>query len=315
MFPNKRVEKYYQLCEKILNFSQLSWWIIDLEDNPNIFYCNQTMCKTFSLDHNIIQHSVNQTCPIAGDYNTNVAIKCSEKARQIFDEYSKLRTGTIEEYNNRFPYYDSSSAETKYFSSRARALTKDEFGNSALLIGIIEYETVSEKLYEQAKTDSLTGLSNRREFDSQLDFLIKLAKREKRFVSLIMCDVDHFKQFNDLLGHYAGDECLIQIAHSISNVCERSSNLAFRYGGEEFSVIVYGDDKEAAFLAESIRKKVYEMAIPHPAQNNSPVTLSLGYYSLEPDLQSTSRKLIEYADAALYEAKMNGRNRCVQFNK
>jgi diguanylate cyclase (GGDEF)-like protein len=313
MFPNKRIEKHFQLCEELISFSNLSWWIIDLEDDPNIFYCNQTMCETFSLDHNIIQHSVTETCPIAGDYNSNIAIRNSEKAKKVFDEYHQLRKGSINEYNNYFPYYDSNSDEIIYFSSRAKALLKDEAGNSTLLFGIIEREAISEELYKQAKIDSLTGLNNRREFNSQIDFLINLAKRENRYVSLIMCDVDHFKQYNDLLGHYAGDECLIQIARSISNVCVRTSDIACRYGGEEFCVILYGDDKEASSLAETIRKEIYTIAIPHPAQNISQITISIGYSSILPTSKSTSRKLIECADKALYEAKRNGRNNCVQF--
>ena len=128
-----------------------------------------------------------------------------------------------------------------------------------------------------------------------------------------MCDVDHFKQYNDLLGHYAGDECLIQIARSISDICVRSSNIACRYGGEEFSVIMYGGDNDASFLAESIRKAIYTLGISHPALNDLPVTLSIGYHSMLPDSESTPRKLIEYADMALYEAKRNGGNTCVQF--
>lgn len=272
------------------------------------------MCKTFSLDDTINRHSVLKTCPIAGDYNNNIAIKSSKKAKKVFEEYHQLREGKLDEYSNSFPYHDPNSDETIYFSSRARALLKNEYGASTLLIGIIERESVSDELYKQAKTDSLTGLNNRREFDSQIEFLINLAKREKRHISLIMCDVDHFKQYNDLLGHYAGDECLVQIARSISDVCFRSSDVVFRYGGEEFCVILYGNDKDEAFcLAESIRKEIYTKAIPHPAHNNTPVTISIGYCSIIPDSKSTPRKLIECADMALYEAKRNGKNSSVFF--
>ena len=315
IFPNKRVKEYFQLCEKLIDFSNLSWWIIDLEDDPNIFYCNETMCRTFSLDYTINRHSVLKTCPIAGDYNNNIAIRSSEKAKKVFDEYHQLREGKLDEYSNCFPYYDAKAGETIYFSSRARALLKDELGASTLLFGIIERESVSDELYNQVKTDSLTGLNNRREFDYQIEFLINLAKREKRHISLIMCDVDHFKQYNDLLGHYAGDECLVQIAGSISNICIRSSDIVCRYGGEEFCIILYGDDKEETYsLAESIRHEIYIAAIPHPAFNNAPVTVSIGYYSIIPDSKTTPRTLIENADAALYKAKRNGKNSCVSFD-
>lgn len=315
MFPNKRIEEYYLLYEKLLNFSGLSWWIIDLEDNPNIFYCNKAMYQAFSLNENITQHSVSDTCPIAGDYNNNIAIRNTSKAKQIFNEYEQLKNGTIEEYSNSFPYYDSDSDETIYFSSRAKALIKNESGKAILLFGIIEDESISNELYKEAKTDSLTALNNRREFDFQLEFLFNLALREKRPLSLIMCDVDNFKQYNDMLGHYAGDKCLIQIARSISNTCTRSTDIACRYGGEEFSIIVYGDELEAFALAEEIRIGVHAMAIPHPAKDNKPITISAGVFTLIPCVETSAKVLIEQADDALYIAKEKGRNNCVKSHK
>lgn len=172
---------------------------------------------------------------------------------------------------------------------------------------------VSKELYEKIKIDSLTGLYNRREFDYQLKILLNLAKKEKHCVSLIMCDVDYFKEYNDALGHYAGDVCLTKIAHSILKSCTNLSEIVCRYGGEEFSIIVYGLKENIALLAESIRKNVQYMAIPHPARESIPVTLSIGYCSILPDSTITPKRLIEHADLALYEAKNNGRNLCVQY--
>jgi diguanylate cyclase (GGDEF)-like protein len=315
MFPNKQIEEFYLLYEKLLNFTNLSWWIIDLEDNSDLFYCNKTMCQTFSLDINLTQHSVSQTCPIAGDYNSNIAMKSSAKAIQIFDEYHQLREGIIEEYSNSFPYFNSELNETQFFSSRARALVKHQSGRAALLFGIIEPEAISKELYLSAKTDSLTGIYNRREFDSQLEFLINLALRENHHISLVFCDIDHFKQFNDTLGHYAGDECIVQVAHSIMRKCVRATNIPCRYGGDEFAIIVYGDEIEVAHLAESIRMEVNNMVITPLVQDKLSVTLSVGFCSLIPDKTTTSKVLIEQADAALYKAKLNGRNNCVQFEE
>ncbi|WP_258405970.1 GGDEF domain-containing protein [Shewanella acanthi] len=270
------------------------------------------MCETFGLNERLIQHSVDKTCPIAGDYNKNIAIRNSEKARQIFTEYYQLRNGVIDEYKNIFPYYDAKKDRTFYFVSRAKPLIKDESGKAEVLFGIIEPEAVSSDLYEKARTDSLTGLFNRREFDSQLEFLTNIAIRDQRKISLIMCDIDHFKLYNDTLGHFAGDECLIQIARSIADVCSRSTDIACRYGGEEFAVIAYGNT-DISRLAESIRKEVYIRSVPHPALNNGPVTLSVGYYSTIPSSAMTSRTIIESADKALYRAKENGRNVCVEY--
>lgn len=313
MFPNTRTERYFRLYEELLNFSGLSWWIIDLEDNPDVFYCNKTMCDTFYLDSNLIQHSVSKTCPIAGDYNKNIAIQNTKMAKNIFFEYNQLRLNQRKEYCNRFPYYDEKKNEVLFFSSRAKALVRDQSGKATLLFGIIEPEVASVELYKQASIDCLTGLKNRREFDAQLTFLINLARRENRFVSLVLCDIDHFKQYNDLMGHYAGDECLVKVASSISGSCARSTDVVCRYGGEEFAVISYGDEKDVSVLAEDIRKGISSLKIPHPGTDHAPVTLSVGYVSVIPKADTTPKSLIEKADLALYQAKEKGRNQCVRF--
>lgn len=312
-FSNKRVEAYYKLYAKLINFSNLSWWIIDLEDDPDIFYCNEIMCETFSLDKHLKRHSVRITCPIAGEYNSNVAIKSSAAAKKIFEEYHQLCMGEIEEYSNTFPYFDEDKNETMYFSSRAQALVRGDQGNAAVLFGIIEPELRCNELYIKAKYDSLTGIHNRREFDEKLEFLINLAVRDQKKVSVIMCDIDNFKLYNDHLGHYAGDECLMRVAGSIADTCIRSTDVPYRYGGEEFAIIVYGGRREAYHLAEAIRRGVYEMNIPHPAINNAPVTLSIGVTSVLPDQNTTAKRIIERADSALYSAKENGRNKSIHF--
>ncbi|WP_394248526.1 GGDEF domain-containing protein [Vibrio profundi] len=313
MFPNERIKKYYQQCSEILNFAGVSWWIIDLEDNPDAFYCNDTMCRTFHLDPNKTQHSVSKTCPIAGDYNKFIAINNNKKAQKVFDDYRDLRLNTLNEYCNSFPYYDEHQDKVLFFSSRAKALIRDKEGRATLLFGIIEPETANELLYLKASTDSLTGLKNRREFDSQLMFLMNLAKREKRFVSLILCDIDHFKAYNDLFGHYAGDECLITIANSIASSSSRSTDVVCRYGGEEFAVISYGDAEEVAVLAEKIRTDIEQLRIPSSHDNDGGiVTISTGYVSLIPSESTTTKYLIEKADCGLYLAKERGRNQSAE---
>lgn len=313
MMLSERIAYFYKMYTELLNFKNLSWWLIDLKDDPNIFYCNDIMCKTFNLDEDVVQHSVKNTCPIAGDFNNNVAISNSEKAKQIFNEYHQLKQGYIDEYKNSFPYFDSRSETTEYFTSRAKALVKDELGNAEVLFGIIEPQNISAELYKQSRTDSLTGLFNRREFDSQLSFLLKLASREQHEISLIICDIDHFKQYNDNAGHYAGDECIVKIARCISSVCVRPTDIACRYGGEEFAIILYASDSEANFLAESIRKEVLNKSLPHPSRVGESVTISAGYFTLVPDSTTTPRTLIENADKALYKAKQSGRNSCVKY--
>lgn len=314
MFPNDRVAEYYSLCEKLLNFSGVSWWLIDLEDNPGLFYCNATMRETFDLDREASVHSVAKTCPIAGDYNQNIAIRSTELAQQIFNEYHQLRYGDIDEYYNRFPYYDQRMDETFYYSSRAKALVRDDEGNAQLLLGIIEPELVSSKLYQQARTDGLTGLLNRREFDSQLEFLLHLASRTNHAVSMIMCDVDYFKKYNDALGHYAGDDCLKHVSASLQRVCARYADQVFRYGGEEFAILIMDDGVNVSKLAERIRHEISALNLHHPDAPSDTVTMSVGHATVWPGQSNLGRSLIERADKALYAAKKQGRNRCCGFN-
>lgn len=309
MFPSERVANYFHLYQRLLNFSELSWWLIDLDDDPEVFYCNNTMCETFHLDTELTQHSVSKTCPIAGDYNKYVAIKNSENAQKIFNDYKDLRHNRIREYSNRFPYYDDRKDKVYYFSSRAKVLESNHQGEASLLFGIIEQDKASEELQKLALVDSLTGLKNRREFDSQLHFLINLARREKRSISLILCDIDHFKLYNDNLGHYEGDRCLKQVADTLSANCKRDTDIVCRYGGEEYAVISYGEDTNAAALAENLRAAVYQLGIQHPEHPSRRVTISLGYVSVVPDQDTNARHLIEKADCALYMAKESGRNR------
>jgi diguanylate cyclase (GGDEF)-like protein len=310
MFANKQIEKYYRQCETLLNFTGVSWWIIDLEEAPDVFYCNKTMCDTFHLG-NDIQHSISKTCPIAGDYNKFIAIKSSVSAQEIYKEYDDLKNNKIAEYDNRFPYYDETKDKVLYFSSRAKALVRNEFGKAILLLGIIEPEAVNEELYKQASIDSLTGLKNRRAFDSQLQFMLNLAKRERRTISLLMFDIDHFKEYNDCLGHYSGDLCLMKIAGLLTKSCCRETDIVCRYGGEEFAIVTYGDSHNTLRLAENVRRCVYESNIPHPKVASGRVTVSAGYISVLADEQTTPRSLIESADCGLYLAKRKGRDQSI----
>ncbi|WP_163935014.1 GGDEF domain-containing protein [Paraferrimonas sp. SM1919] len=312
MHQNKRIEKFYQQYQQLLSFSNISWWLMDLENEPNVFYCNPTMCETFALDPSKLKHSVDDSCPIAGDYNANIKIKNTKKAQQIYDDYQNLCAGKIIEYNNNFPYYRSDLDRTFYFKSQAKALLKDDNNRAQVLFGIIEPEVVSAELYQKATTDSLTGLKNRREFDTKLDFFINLAYEEKHPLTLIMLDIDNFKQYNDTFGHYAGDECLIKTANIIKANCIRHSFMPFRYGGEEFAIIVYDNAQKALEVANKIRLKLEnKQFIINDLEII--VTMSIGIYSLNPESHTTNRMVIEKADRALYKAKELGKNRVVEY--
>lgn len=177
----------------------------------------------------------------------------------------------------------------------------------------VELERKNRELALLAREDSLTGLANRRQFDAILAAEIKRARRFRQILSLIMCDVDHFKNYNDHYGHPAGDECLRTIGRILSGVFKRASDLPARYGGEEFAVIFPDTPPgNAAFLAEKLRSELAEHAIPHACSDAAGfVTLSLGVVSAHPCEERTASWFISEADKALYRAKESGRNRVV----
>jgi diguanylate cyclase (GGDEF)-like protein len=163
-----------------------------------------------------------------------------------------------------------------------------------------------DKLEELATTDALTGLRNRRKFDSLIDAEWRRAARQKRPIALLMIDADNFKIYNDTFGHQAGDDVLVGIAICISDSVRRAGDCAARYGGEEFAVLLPGLSPAEAFeVAETIRLKV-EQWFGEP----SITTVSIGVGSLVPDATTEWNWLLKAADQALYAAKANGRNRC-----
>jgi diguanylate cyclase (GGDEF)-like protein len=164
--------------------------------------------------------------------------------------------------------------------------------------------------------DGLTGVANRRKFDEYLNLEWQRLAREKLPLSLLLCDVDFFKNYNDTYGHLTGDDCLKQIAKTLKLSVRRPSDLLARYGGEEFAVILSNtNDKGAIYLAEDIRQKVYNLKIPHAQSKvDNFVTLSIGVATIFPNMQIAPNTLIEVGDQALYTAKAQGRNRIVSKN-
>jgi diguanylate cyclase (GGDEF)-like protein len=167
----------------------------------------------------------------------------------------------------------------------------------------------NEQLLMLASRDGLTGLFNRRAFDNQLQQEWKRAIRTKSSLALLMIDVDLFKQFNDLYGHRAGDECLRTVAHTIASQVRRSPDHLARYGGEEFVMILPHTDLAGALhLAEYIRAVVYDLGLSHDSSPWNRVTVSLGCAAIEPALTLQPESLLHASNSALYEAKHAGRN-------
>ena len=174
---------------------------------------------------------------------------------------------------------------------------------------------INQQLQVLATKDSLTQLANRHLFDRFLEQEWRRMRRDKLPLSLILCDVDYFKRYNDRFGHQKGDRCLQQVARGISSVVNRPADLVARYGGEEFAVVLPNtNEKGAMSVAENIRQQVESLQIPHPESLVSDcVTLSLGVACIVPDAKTAPQQLIQRSDNALYEAKQKGRNRAIAF--
>ncbi len=166
-----------------------------------------------------------------------------------------------------------------------------------------------------AITDALTGLANRRRFDTCLTHEWRRALRTHSPLSLLLIDVDLFKAYNDRFGHLRGDSCLKQIAEAAQDAVMRPGDMVARFGGEEFAAILPETGSHGAFqIASRICKELCARRLPHPDNRSGMVTVSIGCATLRPQLGGHASSLIELADQALYRAKRSGRNRvcCAQ---
>jgi len=173
-----------------------------------------------------------------------------------------------------------------------------------------ELEHLNQKLQRLATIDGLTQVANRRQFDQQLDMEWRRMRRHKEPLSLVLCDIDFFKRYNDTLGHQQGDTCLIEVARSLNKGIRRPSDLLARYGGEEFAAILPNTPGRGALIvAGNMQSQIRLLKTPHP---DSPiagrVTLSMGVADCFPANGDTPGELIAQADQALYQAKSLGRN-------
>lgn len=229
--------------------------------------------------------------------------------------------------------YDHDSVREQYWgllmvhqSHRPRQWQTDEINllpqlATQLVIAIQQaqlYEQVqiaNRELSELATQDGLTQICNRRRFDEYLDHEWRRLLRSQAPLSLILLDIDLFKQYNDTYGHLAGDQCLQQVAQTLKQSVQRATDLVARYGGEEFAIILPDTTEAGAqFLAEQVRSQIAHMSILNLGSDNTgfishQVTVSIGVASHIPFPEASPQLLIAAADSALYRAKEQGRNR------
>lgn len=179
-------------------------------------------------------------------------------------------------------------------------------------------EAANRDLQRMASMDGLTQTANRRRFDEYIAqeqgrirrMQIGTGGRSSVYLSLILCDIDQFKLYNDTYGHPAGDRCLQQVARVISSVVHRSGDLAARYRGEEFVIVMpETDGKGAATVAKRICEQVRSLAIPHEGSQEGRITISAGVATIEASIEAEMVNLVTLADQALYQAKQDGRDR------
>ena len=170
---------------------------------------------------------------------------------------------------------------------------------------------VNHRLELLSNTDGLTGIANRRHFDDALAREWARAQRAAAPLALILLDVDVFKHFNDHYGHLAGDACLRTLATTLAQVgARREGELAARFGGEEFVVLLPGADLAAAAeVARHVQEAIHQLALPHEGAPHGIVTVSFGVASLQPQRDQLPEELVRRADRAMYRAKQGGRNR------
>lgn len=196
-------------------------------------------------------------------------------------------------------------------TAKVRAMQRIAQMRYSLLVLTRRLDETNRELTRLSAVDGLTGIANRRQFDEFLAREWARGARHETEISVLMCDVDFFKQYNDLYGHQAGDQCLRSVAQAIAARVKRPTDLVARYGGEEFAVILPDTNLDGALqLAEAMRSEVERLHLTHADGMGGVVTLSLGAACRVPGRDGPgSAALVKAADDALYRAKAAGRNR------
>ena len=194
--------------------------------------------------------------------------------------------------------------------AKIRAMQRIIQMRQSLLVTTRKLDSANQELRRLTSLDGLTEVANRRHFDEVLAREWRRAIRQCDEVSVIMCDIDHFKRYNDTYGHQDGDEVLRQVACALRGSMDRGGDLLARYGGEEFVAVLPGTSRSgAAFVAGQMRQAIYELSIEHNGSPYGIVTASFGVASAQAEQNINPLDIVGAADRALYEAKRAGRNR------
>lgn len=240
-----------------------------------------------------------------GDFSSEVPQTQIEELSSLAESFTQM-SQEIEQSRQQLEDY-SHFLEQKV-SDRTLALEQEIEHRRAAEFAL---QSANQELQRLAYLDGLTQISNRRRFDERLHVEWHTMKRERLPLSLILCDVDYFKQYNDLYGHQIGDDCLRKVASAIENAARRPSDLVARYGGEEFAILLPNTPPKGALeVAALIQKEIQNLQLPHSAsQVSQHVTASFGVCSVIPIEGMSPEHLLAECDRALYQAKLAGRDR------
>jgi diguanylate cyclase (GGDEF)-like protein/PAS domain S-box-containing protein len=198
-----------------------------------------------------------------------------------------------------------------------RDITERKQHESELNQAYAELQEAHELLEQQNRIDPLTGLANRRYLDESLRLEWKRAQRHQDSpLTIILCDIDNFKRYNDTYGHPEGDDCLVRVSKAMRESFTRKIDLVARYGGEEFMIVLPNTTAEVAYKqADLMRRRIWNLNIEHKTSPTADrITISVGVFTIQPTRNCKLRTAIQHADEALYDAKANGRNQVFEFS-
>ncbi|MCC2523069.1 diguanylate cyclase domain-containing protein [Vibrio coralliilyticus] len=281
--------------------------------NENMVYqaCNQPFVRALGISDvdELIGKRLQDVIP------DDVYSRLSETDQKVLYEGKSLRyIDKAINSNGEFTWYDVVKSPFRDPASGTNGVLIMARDVSERYLAAQKLEEANLELERLSFIDSLTQISNRRRFDEQLSTLWPLHVRERQPLSIMLCDIDYFKGFNDFYGHQEGDEALMKVAGVFKAVLSRTSDCVARYGGEEFGFILPNTTAEGAQqVADKIHDEIASLALEHKASEVSTVlTVSIGLVTMIPQPYDNSESLIALADSALYQAKANGRNQtCV----
>lgn len=290
-------------------FHNASIGIIVADYNGDILDMNKHLINLLEISKIDIKNKNLSHWNILGK-NTNIEHlkekldKCEDKSYQYEDIIETVKSKTKINIRYNFSHFFFGSDYKKVLLGTMEDITE-------VITAKKKLEIANKNLFELVNLDGLTRIPNRRNFDRKLENEWKRMKRDGKQISLLMIDIDKFKDYNDTYGHLEGDSVLKTVAKIIYKSVKRPGDIAARFGGEEF-VVLLPDTKidGARFIAERIMKDLYEMNLPHESSDVSDrITISIGINTILPNEEISPFKMVNYADIALYRAKSKGRNR------